>query len=168
MTKKPAIDPKTPAPVSVGHAVPPIDLLDQSGKRQRLKDYRGRWVVLYFYPKDDTPGCTKEACQFRDRQADFEKRDAAVLGISPDDAASHTKFIDKHSLPFDLLADTDKTVSSAYGVWQEKSMYGRRYMGVVRSTFLIDPKGKLAHRWDKVKVPGHEQAVIEKLDELRK
>ena len=130
--------------VKVGRSAPVFDLKDQAGNRHRLKDYRGRWVVLYFYPKDNTSGCTKQACQFRDRTSELKDRDVVVLGVSPDDEKSHTKFIDKHDLPFDLLADVDTEVCGKYGVWQEKSMYGRKYMGVVRTTFLIDPDGKIA------------------------
>ena len=153
--------------VRVGQAAPDFELDDQEAKTHRLGDYQGKWVILYFYPKDDTSGCTKEACQFRDRHADFTTGKAVILGISPDDVASHAKFIAKHELPFTLLADPDTAVCSAYGVWQEKSMYGRKYMGVVRTTFMIDPSGKVAHRWDKVKVTGHEQAVLKKLNEAK-
>ena len=147
--------------IDIGATARAFTLPDQQGKKRALKDFRGKWVVLYFYPKDDTSGCTAQACQFRDALPGFKAGKAVVLGVSPDDEASHTKFRQKHDLPFDLLADTDKTVCTKYGVWQQKSMYGRKYMGVVRTTYLIDPKGKVAHRWDKVKVPGHEQQVLE-------
>ncbi len=146
--------------IEVGEAAPAFSLPDQAGTTHKLADYRGRWVVLYFYPKDDTSGCTAEACQFRDDLPRFRKKDAVVLGVSPDAAASHKKFADKYKLPFTLLADTEKEVCQRYGVWQQKSMYGRKYMGVVRTTYLIDPKGKVAQRWDKVKVPGHAEAVM--------
>lgn len=154
--------------IAVGKAAPDFSLLNQKNQPHRLRDYRGQWVVLYFYPKDDTSGCTVEACRFRDALADLKKRGAVVLGLSPDDEASHQKFAAKFALPFDLLADTEKKVCQAYGVWQEKSMYGRKYMGVVRTTYLIDPQGKVACRWDKVKPDGHDAQVLEKLDELRK
>jgi peroxiredoxin Q/BCP len=151
---------------NVGSKAPDFNLKDQEGKTHRLSDYRGRWVVLYFYPKDDTPGCTKEACQFRDQHADFSKINAAVLGVSPDDEASHAKFAKKFSLPFPLLADTDKTLCQAYDVWKEKNMYGIKRMGVVRTTVLIDPRGNIAHRWNNVKVDGHDQAILARIAEL--
>ena len=162
--------------IEVGKKAPAFTLPDQDGNKHALKDYLGRPVVLYFYPKDDTSGCTKQACQFRDALPDFEKVDAVILGISPDDPGSHTKFIDKFDLNFTLLADVpvkpkdagpkDKgtpKVCDKYGVWGEKSMYGRTYMGVTRTTYLIDADGKVAHRWDKVKVPGHDQDVLERV-----
>ena len=152
--------------IRVGQTAPKVDLQDQSGVRHRLSQYRGKWVVLYFYPKDDTAGCTKEACGFRDLSQEITDRGAVVLGVSPDNEGSHAKFHAKHGLNFDLLADPDKTVSNAYGVWQEKSMYGRKYMGVMRTTFLIGPNGKVAHRWDKVKVAGHDREILKKLDEM--
>jgi len=157
---------KTDEFIEPGRKAPAFKLNDQAGKTHQLKDYTGQWVVLYFYPRDDTSGCTKQACQFRDAIGKMKKRGAVVLGMSPDDEKSHAKFADKHDLPFTLLADPDKKVLVKYGVWQEKSMYGRKYMGVVRTTYLIDPKGKVAHRWDKVKVPGHDEAVLARLDEL--
>ncbi len=165
--------------IDVGKKAPAFTLPDQDGTKHALKEYAGQPVVLYFYPKDDTSGCTKQACQFRDAMPDFETADAVIFGISPDDPESHTKFIDKHELNFTLLADVPVTprgadskdkgtprVCDKFGVWQEKSMYGRKYMGVVRTTYLIDATGKVAHRWDKVKVPGHDQDVLEKLREL--
>ncbi|HCD32053.1 MAG TPA: thioredoxin-dependent thiol peroxidase, partial [Phycisphaerales bacterium] len=133
----------------------------------RLSQYAGQWVVLYFYPKDNTSGCTKQACAFRDQQPDFGKLDAVVLGVSPDDEKAHTKFVDKQNLNFTLLADPDHVALEKYGVWQEKSMYGRKYMGVVRTTYLIDPKGKIAHRWDKVKVANHIPDVLGILEQLQ-
>ncbi|MEX0778024.1 MAG: thioredoxin-dependent thiol peroxidase [Phycisphaeraceae bacterium] len=156
-----------PAPIDPGQTAPDFALPDQDGKTHRLKDYRNRWVVLYFYPKDDTPGCTTEACQFRDALPTFNSADAVILGVSPDDSAAHTKFRAKHHLPFTLLADTDKQTCQAYGVWGEKSMYGKTYLGVLRTTYLINPKGKVAHRWDKVSVNGHDQAVLQKIAELK-
>ena len=131
-----------------------------------LKDSRGKCVVLYFYPKDDTSGCTKQACQFRDAMPQFGKLDAVVLGVSPQDVKSKAKFAGKHDLNFPVLADLDAKVCQKYGVWQEKSMYGKKYMGVVRTTYLIGPNGKVLHRWDKVKVPGHEEAVLEAISSL--
>lgn len=154
--------------IEPGKKAPAFTLKDQDGEKHSLKEYIGRHVVLYFYPKDDTSGCTKQACQFRDASRDFEGVDAVILGVSPDDEASHRKFTDKHELNFTLLADprdaTDTPkVCDKYGVWQEKSMYGRKYMGVVRTTYLIGPDGKVLHRWDKVKVPGHDQVVLEQI-----
>ena len=153
--------------IAEGRKAPAFNLTDQDGGKHRLSAYQGRWVVLYFYPKDDTSGCTKEACQFRDARPDFEKTDAVVLGVSPDDEKSKAKFAAKHDLNFPILADPGAQVCEKYGVWQEKSMYGKKYMGVVRTTYLIDPKGKVARRWDKVKVPGHAEAVLQALGELR-
>ncbi|MEM6459006.1 MAG: thioredoxin-dependent thiol peroxidase [Planctomycetota bacterium] len=156
-----------PEPVETGRAAPAFTLPDQAGKKHKLADYKGRWVVLYFYPKDSTPGCTKEACGFRDAANELDDADAVVLGVSPDDTASHAKFAEKQALNFPLLADTGQKVCEKYGVWQEKSMYGKKYMGVVRTTYLIDPKGKVARRWDKVKVPKHTEAVLGALAELQ-
>lgn len=157
--------------VDVGRKAPAFTLADQDGKKHALKDFLGKPVVLYFYPKDDTSGCTKEACQFRDQKPDFKKAKAVVLGVSPDSVDSHRKFVDKHELNFTLLsdpkdADGNPKICAKYGVWQEKSMYGRKYMGVVRTTYLIDAKGKVAQRWDKVKVPDHADAVLEAIKEL--
>ncbi len=151
----------------IGQKAPAIKLPDQADKQHQLKDYKGKWIVLYFYPKDDTSGCTKQACGFRDHLSQLGKQDAVVLGVSPDSSASHEKFAAKFGLPFTLLADTEKAVCTAYGVWQQKSMYGRKYMGVVRTTFLVDPSGKIAHRWDKVKPADHAQEVLAKLNETR-
>ena len=160
----------TPTPdglIDVGKSAPALKLPNQSGETVELKQFKGSWIVLYFYPKDDTPGCTTEACNFRDSMKAFTDRGVIVLGVSPDDAKSHAKFATKHKLPFDLLADTEQKVCNAYGVWQEKSMYGRTYMGVARTTYLIDTKGKVACRWDKVKVKEHETQVLAKIDELQ-
>jgi peroxiredoxin Q/BCP len=154
--------------IEPGQAAPDFALEDQKGHVHTLKGFRGQWVVLYFYPKDDTPGCTVEACRFRDATPEFTKRGAVVLGVSPDSAKSHDKFVGKFNLPFALLADTEKKACQAYGVWQEKSMYGRKYMGVARTTYLIDPKGKVAARWDKVKPAEHDSEVLAKMDELKK
>ncbi|MBD3299123.1 MAG: thioredoxin-dependent thiol peroxidase [candidate division Zixibacteria bacterium] len=146
-----------------GQAAPAFKLPDADGNIVSLKDFKGQKVVLYFYPKDDTPGCTKEACSFRDGTAELKKKKAAVLGVSPDSVKSHGKFRDKFDLNFPLLADEDKKVVQAYGVWKEKSMYGRTYMGVERTTFIIDEKGKIARIFPKVKVDDHLDEVLEAL-----
>lgn len=165
-TKKSDADAAGSPCVAIGKKAPAFTLNNQDGDRVALKDHHGQWVVLYFYPKDDTSGCTKQACQFRDGLPKFKKSDAVILGVSPDDEAKHRKFIAKYDLNFDLLADPEKKVLEKYGVWQQKSMYGRKYMGVVRTTYLIDPNGKVAHRWDKVKVADHGDAVLGKIKEL--
>lgn len=134
----------------VGDQAPDFELPSDSGGRSRLSDFRGKRVVLYFYPKDDTSGCTTQACGFRDRYPDIQEKNAVVLGISPDGIASHTKFKTKYNLPFLLLADEDHAVAEAYGVWQEKSNYGRTYFGIVRSHFVIDEDGKIADAQVKV------------------
>ncbi|MBB6431456.1 thioredoxin-dependent thiol peroxidase [Algisphaera agarilytica] len=154
--------------IEIRQTAPAFNLKDQDDQSHRLSSSKGKWVVLYFYPKDSTPGCTKEACAFRDAAADLQKAGAVVFGVSPDDVKSHAKFAAKQELNFPLLADPDQAICTKYGVWQEKSMYGKKYMGVVRTTYLIDPKGKVAHRWDKVKVPGHVEAVLEALEEHTK
>ncbi|MES4792041.1 MAG: thioredoxin-dependent thiol peroxidase [Chloroflexota bacterium] len=138
----------------------PFTLPDQDGKPVSLADFAGRWVVLYFYPKDDTPGCTKEACSFRDRYGALQAKEAVVLGVSGDSAASHRKFADKYGLPFPLLADTDHEVARAYGAWGTKRMYGKEYEGLIRSTVVIDPEGKVANVWPKVKPEGHAGEVL--------
>lgn len=130
--------------LTVGDPAPTFEATDQQGNTVRLADYRGQRVVLYFYPKDDTPGCTTQACSFRDVYPDIEAQNAVVLGVSPDDADSHQKFADKFSLPFPLLVDADHAIAEAYNVWGEKSMYGRKYMGIIRSQFVIDAEGRLA------------------------
>jgi peroxiredoxin Q/BCP len=149
-----------------GAAAPDFQLPDATGREHRLSDYRGRWVVLYFYPADDTPGCTTEACQFRDLHAEMVAAGAVVLGVSPDDPASHARFRDKYGLPFPLLADVEHRVAEQYGAWQLKTSYGRSQMGVVRSTFLIDPEGRIARVWPKVKADGHAAEVLAALDAL--
>ena len=146
--------------LEVGDKAPPFKTIDQDGKSVSLSDFKGQKAVLYFYPKDDTPGCTKEACGFRDGWSKFRKRRIAVLGVSVDDAKSHRKFAEKFSLPFTLLADTDKSIVNAYGVWGEKSMYGRKYMGTNRVTYLIDEKGRIAAVWPKVKPEGHADEIL--------
>jgi len=145
---------------TIGSRVPDFSLPASSGEEIALSDFRGRKVVLFFYPKNMTPTCTEEACSFRDNYSALEKAGAVVIGISPDPPKSHTRFIDKHSLPYLLLSDEEHKVSEMFGVWQMKKMFGREYMGVVRSTFLIDENGKLAAEWRKVKVKGHVEAVL--------
>ncbi|MEC9332630.1 MAG: thioredoxin-dependent thiol peroxidase [Candidatus Thermoplasmatota archaeon] len=151
----------------IGGTAPDFALPNQEGKSVKLSDSGGKWLVVYFYPKDDTPGCTVEAIEFTELRKQFENENAVLLGVSPDTKAKHCKFIDKHKLGIDLLADIEKTMLSDYGVWQEKSMYGRTYMGVVRTTCLIDPKGKIAEVWTKVKAKGHAEAVLERLREIK-
>lgn len=146
-----------------GDKAPDFTAASSDGKQVSLKDLKGKKVILYFYPKDDTPGCTVEACGFRDGIKKIEKQDAVVLGVSPDSVASHNKFIEKFNLPFILLADEDKTISKAYGVWVEKSMYGKKYMGVARTTFLIGKDGRIEKIYEKVKPEGHTQEVLEHL-----
>ncbi len=138
-----------------GKKAPDFSLINERGETVKLADFRGQNVIVYFYPKDMTPGCTTEACDFRDKHEDFSQLNAVVLGISPDDAKKHTKFIDKHGLPFSLLVDEDHVVAEAYGVWVLKKMYGREYMGIERSTFLIDTEGNLLRAWRKVRVKNH-------------
>ncbi len=144
-----------------GQKAPEFELPNEVGEVVRLADLRGRNVVLYFYPKDNTPGCTKEACGFRDLQAEFEKHNTVILGVSPDSVKSHQNFSQKYGLPFPLLSDPEKQVLQAYGVWKEKSMYGRKYMGVERTTFVIDREGVIRKIYPKVKVTQHPEAVLE-------
>ena len=148
--------------LSPGDKAPDFRTSDQDGEAVSLKDFRGRKVVLYFYPKDDTPGCTKEACSFRDGFAAFRRRKVEVLGVSVDDEKSHRKFAEKYSLPFRLLADPEKKIVKTYGVWGEKSMYGRKYMGTLRVTYLIDEKGQIAAVWPKVKPDGHAEEILDR------
>lgn len=152
--------------LNIGDLAPVIELLDDKGEKQSLAAYKGRNVVVYFYPKDDTPGCTSEACTFRDNLAVLNDLDAVVLGVSKDSVASHAKFRDKYELTFPLLSDEDGKVCEAYGVWQEKSMYGRKYMGIQRATFLIDKQGKIAQIWPKVSVTNHVKEVKKALEAL--
>jgi len=146
---------------AVGKKVPALKGQLGDGSPIRLADLKGQWVVLYFYPKDSTPGCTTEAGDFRDLHAQFRQRNAQVLGVSRDSQASHARFAAKQELPFALLADTDETWCQAFEVIHEKLLYGKRHLGVVRSTFLIDPEGRLAQAWRGVKVPGHARAVLD-------
>jgi peroxiredoxin Q/BCP len=153
--------------IDVGRKAPAFSLKDQDGNTHRLADYAGKSVVLYFYPKDDTPGCTREACAFRDNLPRFQTRDAVVLGISGQSEASKAKFAGKYELTFPLLADEKYEVAERYGVWQKKLLYGRTFMGVSRTTYLIGPDGKVVRRWDKVKVDGHAEAVLKALESLK-
>ena len=148
---------------AAGDKAPDFSAPDQNGKNVSLSDFSGKTLVLYFYPKDDTPGCTKEACGFRDDLAAFTDKNTVIIGVSPDDSKSHKKFVDKYSLPFTLLADPDKKICEAYDVWKEKSMYGRKSMGVVRSTFVIGPDGKITKAFSNVKVDGHVAKVLESI-----
>ena len=149
--------------IEPGHKAPAFALKDQHGNTHRLSDYAGQHVVLYFYPKDDTPGCTQESCDFQAKLATYKRRKTAVLGVSILDEKSKAKFANKHGLTFPLLADADHAVAEKYGVWQEKSRYGRKYMGIARTTYLIGPDGKVMQRWDNVKVDGHVDAVADLL-----
>jgi len=144
----------------VGLSAPAFTLPDQDGKEHSFKDYAGKWVLLYFYPKDDTPGCTIEACTIRDQFKDFKKIGAVVLGVSTDSVKSHKKFADAYELPFTLLADEDKEAVGKYGVWGEKQMYGKTYLGTMRTSFLINPEGKIAKVYEKVKPAEHAAEVI--------
>lgn len=152
--------------ISVGKSAPAFSLDTDAGEKLSLKDLKGRPVVLYFYPKDDTPGCTVEACEFRDAFPRFKGSKAIILGISPDSVKSHQRFKEKFDLPFTLLADEDHAIAEKYGVWQKKSMYGRTYMGIARTTFVIDKDGKVAKIFEKVKPKGHAEEVEQAIDEL--
>ena len=145
--------------IEPGKKAPAFRLTDQNGKTHSLADYAGKPLILYFYPKDDTPGCTQESCEFQSLLPDFRKAGAAVLGVSILDEKSKAKFAKKHGLTFPLLADADHDVAEKYGVWQQKMRYGRKYMGIVRTTYLIGPDGRVLRRWDKVKVDGHAEEV---------
>jgi thioredoxin-dependent peroxiredoxin len=150
--------------MDINHKAPEFTSLDQDGKEIALKDFKGSWVVLYFYPRADTPGCTTEACSFRDSFKKVEKKGAVVLGVSPDTPKAQKKFIDKYDLPFTLVADADRSICNAYGVIQEKNMYGRKVMGVARTTFIIGPDGTIKHIFRKVKPQGHADEVLEYLN----
>ena len=150
----------------LGSVVPDFTLIEADGTQVSLSAYRGRKVVLYFYPKDMTASCTKEACDFRDAFPAFGQLDAVVIGVSPDSIKSHQKFKDKQELPFLLVSDPDHTAAELFGVWQLKKMYGREYMGIVRSTFVIDEEGTLVSEWRNLKVAGHVEAVLDKVKEL--
>ena len=160
-------EPYVPAPMpEAGQPAPPLALEGDDGTVHSLADRRGRWTVVYFYPKDDTPGCTKEACAFRDRKAELEKLGAAVFGVSPDTVESHVKFRDKFELNFRLLADPDHALAEKYGAWREKNLYGKKSMGIQRSTYLIDAEGRVAKVWQRVQVDGHDEEVLAALQEL--
>jgi peroxiredoxin Q/BCP len=152
--------------IDPGKKAPSFSLPDQTGTKHSLADYAGQPVIVYFYPKDDTPGCTKESCAFQDNLPKFKKSKAAVIGVSVLNSASKAKFADKYGLKFPLLADEDHSVMEKFGVWQEKSMYGKKYMGVARTTYLIGPDGKVARRWDGVKVDGHAEEVLAAVQSL--
>ncbi|WP_058307927.1 thioredoxin-dependent thiol peroxidase [Gracilibacillus massiliensis] len=146
--------------VEVGQAVQDFELTNNQGETVKLSDYKGKHVVLYFYPKDDTPGCTTEACDFRDNYESFQDLNAVILGVSPDSEESHKKFIDKHDLPFELLVDEEKEVAEQFGVWQLKNKFGKEYMGIVRSTFIIDKDGVLKQEYRNVQVKGHVEKAL--------
>jgi peroxiredoxin Q/BCP len=152
--------------IEEGATAPDFTLKADDGKEVRLSALRGKPVVLYFYPKDDTPGCTKEDCAFRDRSSEIADKGAVILGVSPDDVASHGQFRDKYSLNFPLLVDTGHQVAETYGAWREKNMYGKKSMGIQRSTFLIDSGGKVRKVWKKVNVDGHDEQVLSALAAL--
>lgn len=152
--------------LETGERAPSFTLPDQNGTKHKLSDYKGKWILIYFYPKDDTPGCTKEACALRDHFADFEKLDAKILGISVDSVKKHEKFVNKYHLPFTLLSDEEKLVVNLYGVWGRKKFMGREYDGTHRNSFLIDPKGKIAKIYAKVKPAAHAEEVLTDLKEL--
>jgi len=153
--------------IEAGTNAPAFSVPDQYGNNHQLSDYKGKWVVLYFYPKDMTPGCTVEACNFRDDFPAFENLDAVILGVSKDDVVRHKKFAVKYDLPFTLLSDEDGSVCESYGVWKEKSLYGKTFMGINRSTFLIDPDGNIARVYSKVKVKEHAAELLLALRELK-
>jgi peroxiredoxin Q/BCP len=155
-----------PAWIEEGQSAPDFTLRADDGKEVRLSALRGQPVVLYFYPKDDTPGCTREACAFRDRKSELAAHGAAVLGVSPDDVASHGKFRDKYALNFPLLADPGHRVAGAYGAWREKNLYGKKSMGIQRSTFLVDRAGKVRRVWKRVNVDGHDAEVLAALSAI--
>jgi peroxiredoxin Q/BCP len=149
-----------------GDSAPDFTLARSGGGTLTLSDLRGQSVILYFYPKDDTSGCTREACSFRDAQPVLAGQNAVVIGVSPDSVRSHDRFAQKYGLPFALLADEDHAVADTYGAWQEKSMYGKKYMGIQRSTFLIDPGGRIARIWPRVKVDNHTEEILAALHEI--
>ena len=154
--------------IEIGKKAPAFSLPNHAGERTALDKFRGKWVVLYFYPKDDTPGCTVEACEFTSAHREFQRLSAEVIGISPDSPASHTDFREKHKLKVQLLSDPEKKTLAEYGAWGMKNMYGRQVEGVIRSTVIIDPEGNVAHHWKSVRAEGHAKHVAARLTELQK
>jgi len=154
--------------ITIGDKAPEFTLPDQDGKKVSLKDFKGKWLVLYFYPKDDTPGCTIEGIEFTAQLPAFKKMGAVVVGVSGDPAERHCDFIKKHSLGVTLLTDADKGMMKRYGAFRQKLLYGKSFLGIVRSTVLIDPKGVVAHHWPKVSADGHAAAVLQRLKELKR
>lgn len=154
--------------MEINKTAPDFNLPDQDGNKHKLSDYKGQWVLVYFYPKDNTPGCTTEACALRDNFPAFKKLKIQVFGISADSEKSHKKFVDKYQLPFSLLADEDKKTAKKYGVWQEKSMFGVKYMGMLRNSYLINPDGKIAKIYEKVKPSAHAEEVLKDIKQLSK
>jgi peroxiredoxin Q/BCP len=150
----------------IGQPAPSFSATNQDEKILSLLDFQGSWLILYFYPKDNTPGCTTEALDFSQKQAEWEKLNVKILGVSPDSTKSHCKFIEKHSLALQLLSDPDHQVAESYGVWGLKKFMGKEYMGIIRSTFLIDPAGNIAYVWPSVRVKGHVESVLSKVKEL--
>lgn len=152
--------------LEIGQTAPDFEMESDDKGTIKLSDYKGKTLVFYFYPKDDTSGCTKEACGFRDNMDELANSNVEIVGVSPDSIESHKKFRDKHNLNFTLASDPDNQVAEAYGAWGEKNMYGRKYMGIIRSTFLIDKEGKIAQTWYKVRVPNHVENVKKAIEEL--
>ncbi|MEJ2054561.1 MAG: thioredoxin-dependent thiol peroxidase [Calditrichaceae bacterium] len=153
--------------LETGNQIPHFTLPDQDGNMHDIDNYKGRWVVLYFYPKDMTPGCTTEACNFQETLPEFNSIEAVIFGISKDSVARHKKFAEKHNLQFTLLSDENSNVCEQFGVWQKKSMYGKEFMGIVRSTFLVNPDGKIAKVYPKVKVKEHHTEILNDLKALK-
>lgn len=153
--------------VEIGSIAPDLELLADNGEKVTLAEYRGKYIVLYFYPKDMTPGCTTEACDFRDQYENFSGLNAVILGVSPDPHDKHQKFIEKHDLPFRLLVDDEHKLAEAYGVWKLKKNFGKEYMGIERSTFIIDPEGKVVKEWRKVKVKDHVQEALQAIKDVK-
>ncbi len=153
--------------MNIGHPAPKFTALDRHGDNINLENFNGQWVILYFYPKDNTPGCTTEAIDFTSKLAEFRSLNAQVIGMSPDSIASHGKFIDKHHLEITLLSDPEHQIAEQYHVWQLKKFMGKEYMGIVRSTFLIDPSGNIGHIWSNVRVKSHAENVLDRLKELQ-
>lgn len=153
--------------MQIGQSAPEFTAPNRAGEHVGLQDFKGQWLVLYFYPKDDTPGCTTQAIEFTGKLAQFQALNAQIVGISPDSIAAHGKFITKHHLEIMLLSDPEHQIAESYGVWQLKKFMGKEYMGIVRSTFIIDPTGKVAQFWSKVKVKNHVDTVLTKLNQLQ-